>query len=248
MAGSEIVPFTSYALAKTDIAGIIETIQSNIEGQPIDEFALERIRMPGAGSTTWTVPTLEGDVDTKALDGVIVFTKLVRAYWQTSYDDGGGSDIPDCSSRNSAQAFPTGEFTPPAGAHPEGGFACASCELAKFGSAKQGGGQACQQKRLVFMLTKDDVLPVVVALAPTSLKAAGDYMLRLTRGGFPYWRVQTRIMLEKHTDPKPHARALFTKVGDLTAEEAEAIKTYRGALIPAFESITPQQAGASDAE
>ena len=245
MAGSELVPFGSYAVAQTDIAELTETIKSNIEGQPIDEFALERIKMPGAGSTTWSVPTLQGDVDTKALDGVIVFTKLVRAYWQTSYDDGGGSDIPDCSSRNSAQAFPTGEFTPPANPHPEGGFACASCELAKFGSGKDGRGQACQQKRLVFMLTKDDVLPIVVALAPTSLKAAGDYMLRLTRGGFPYWRVQTRIKLEKHTDPKPHARALFEKIGDLTPEEAEAIKTYRTALIPAFESVSPQQASAA---
>jgi hypothetical protein len=244
MPGTDLVPFENYAIAQVEIGEIVETIKANIEGQPIDEFALERIRMPGAGSTTWEIPTLEGTVESKTLTGVIVYTKLVRAYWQTSYDDGGGSDMPDCSSRNSDQAFPSGDFMPPAPQHALGGFACAGCELAKFGSAKQGGGQACQQKRLVFMLTQGDVLPIVVALAPTSLKAAGDYMLRLTRAARPYWQVQTTIALEKHTDPKPHARALFTKAADLSEAEFSAIRSYRDALVPHFEQITPTDVGA----
>lgn len=237
---SELVPYQQFAIAQVDIGEIVETIKANIEGTPISENTLERIRIPAGGSTTWVIPTVDGEVESKTLTGVIVYSKLVRAYWQTSYDDGGGSDLPDCSSRDSKQAFPSGEFKPPAPAHPAGGYACQGCELAQFGSGKDGRGQACQQKRLVFMLTQGDVLPVVVALAPTSLKAASDYMMRLTRAGKPYWKVQTTIKLEKFTDPKPHARAIFERAADLSDEEWSRLAQYRSELIPHFEQVAAQ--------
>lgn len=239
---TELVPFERYAIAQTQIAEIVETIEANIAGTSVDEFSLERIKIPSGGSTTWTIPTLEGEKESKTLTGVIVFSKLVRAYWQVSYEEGGGSDLPDCSSRDSVQAFPQGEFVPPAPMHPNGGFACAGCELAKFGSGKDGRGQACQQKRLVFLLTEGDVLPIVVALAPTSLKPMSDYLLRLTRAGRPYWKVQTSIALEKYTDPKPHARAVFTKAADLSEDEFAAIASYRESLVPHFENVAAQVA------
>lgn len=234
---TEIVPYEQYAIAKVDdIQSIVDVVKDNLGGEQISESSLDTVKMPSGGSTSWTIPTLKGDVDSKTLDGVIVFSKLVRAYWQTSYDEGGGNDLPDCASKDSKQAFPVNaEFTPPATTFPEGaGFACSTCELAQFGSAPDGRGQACQQRRQLFMLTKDDVLPIVVSLSPTSLKAASDYMLRLTRGGVPYWRVVTSITLEKHTDPKPHARAIFAAASELDAEQGNAIRSYRDALVPAF--------------
>jgi hypothetical protein len=237
MAGTELVPFESYAIAQVELPDLLETIQSNVGDAQIGERQLDRVKMPSGGSVTWSVPTLEGDVDTKELVGVVVFSKLVRAYWQTSYDDGGGDDIPDCASNDSAQAFPPGEFVPPATEHTNGGYACQTCALAKFGSAEDGRGQACQQKRLLFMLTEKDVLPIVVALSPTSLKPAADFMLRLTRAGVPYWKVGTRVTLEKYTDPKPHARAVFTKAFDLGADEIANVKAYRDALLPAFQAF-----------
>lgn len=238
MAGSEIVPFEQYAIARVDTNDLLETIRSNIGDAQINERNLDRVKMPSGGSITWSVPTLDGDVDTKELVGVVIYSKLVRAYWTTSYDEGEGNDVPDCSSPDSTHAYPpNAEFTPPADQHPDGGFACSTCALAKFGSGDGGRGQACQQRRLLFMLTQNDVLPFVVSLSPTSLKAASDYMLRLTRGGLPYWRVGTRVTLEKHTDPKPHARAVFTKAFDLSEEDVKAIAEYRDALVPALSAI-----------
>lgn len=235
--GTDLVPFEQYAIAQVDMRELLETVQSNIGDGQIGERQLDRVKMPSGGSTTWTVPTLEGDEDTKELEGVIVHSKLVRAYWQTSYDEGSGDDIPDCVSNDSSQAFPPGEFVPPADPHALGGFACQTCALAKFGSAEDGRGQACQQKRLLFMLTRGDVLPIVIALSPTSLKPAADFMLRLTRAGKPYWKVGVKITLDKYTDPKPHARAVFVKSFDLDDAEAEAIRSYRTALLPMFESF-----------
>lgn len=243
MAGSELVPFEKYAIAQTGVDDLLETIKSNVGDAQITESNLDRVKMPSGGSVTWSVPSLDGDVDTKELVGVVVFSKLVRAYWQTSYDEGEGNDVPDCSSSDSAQAFPpNAEFTPPAEQHPNGGFACATCELAKFGSGEGGRGQACQQRRLLFMLTEKDVLPFVVSLSPTSLKAASDYMLRLTRAGVPYWKVITRVTLDKFTDPKPHARAVFTKAGDVDPDALASLAQYRDALIPAFAGMQIQDA------
>ena len=237
MASQELVPFESYKLAQMDQDDLLEVIESNIGDAAINERSLDRVKMPSGGSITWSVPTLEGDQDTKEIQGVIVYSKLIRNYWQTSYDESDGKETPDCTSPDSRQAFPPGEFTPPASPHPDGGFACDTCALAQFGSAKVGGGQACQQRRLIFLLTQDDILPFVVSLSPTSLKAASDYMMRLTRGGSPYWKVVTSITLEKHNDPKPHARALFTRAATLSTEEAAALKEYRARLLPAFDAV-----------
>lgn len=240
MTGTEVVKFENFAVSKIDTNDLLETIKSNIGDAQINERNLDRVKMPSGGSTSWSVPTLDGDVDTKELVGVVIYSKLVRAYWTTSYDESEGNDIPDCSSPDSNRAYPPGEFVPPADEHPDGGFACATCALAKFGSGNDGRGQACQQRRLLFLLTENDVLPFVVSLSPTSLKAASDYMLRLTRGGLPYWKVGTRVTLEKHSDPKPHARAVFTKAFDLTPEDTTAIASYRDALVPALSALTIQ--------
>lgn len=242
---SDLVPFEKYAVSQMDTNDLREVIQANVGDAAISERQLDRVKIPAGGSTTWTVPTLEGEIETKELVGVVVYSKLVRAYWQTNYDDGGGSDIPDCASPDSTIAYPPGEFVPPAAEQDGGGFACASCELSKFGSGKDGRGQACQQKRLLFILTEGDVLPFVVALAPTSLKAASDYMLRLTRGGKPYFTVQTKITLAKFTDPKPHARAEFTKAADLDADATASMRAYRDAIMPALTAFRPDAEGAS---
>lgn len=239
MAGTDLVPFESYRLATMDQDDLLEVIEANIGDGQINEQTLDRVKMPSGGSITWNVPTLEGDEDTKEIEGVIVFSKLIRNYWIKSYDDSDGNEAPDCTSKDSKIGIPTSpmDFTPPAPSVAEG-YACDGCALAQYGSAQNGGGQACQQRRLLFLLTKDDILPFVVSLSPTSLKAASDYMMRLTRGGVPYYTVMTKITLVKHTDPKPHARAIFTRVGNLSGEEAAALKAYRAKLLPAVQNMT----------
>src|SRR5690349_1128387 len=119
--GTELVPFEKFAIAQFDQSELLETIQANVGGEQITERQLERVGMPSGGSTKWTVPTLEGDDARDEIAGVVVYSKLTRAYWQTSYDEGGGSDIPDCASNDSQQAFPpNADFTPPADTHTNG--------------------------------------------------------------------------------------------------------------------------------
>jgi hypothetical protein len=243
MAGQELVPFENFALAKRDMGEFLELIESNLGDGGLSEGTLDRVKMPSGGAVTWTVPTAEGEEDTRTLSGVIIFTKNTRAYWQTSFDEGGGNDVPDCSSRDAKVAFPPGDFEPPASPVEGGGFACSSCALSKFGSADDGSrGQACQMKRLVFLLTENDILPFIVALAPTSLKPANDYLARLTRTGTPYWQVGTKLELQKFDDPKPHARVVMTKAFDLNESEVQRIREYREQLLPHFERVEFQEA------
>ena len=70
----------------------------------------------------------------------------------------------------------------------EYGGACQACPLAKWDSAQDGGaGQACKQVKQLFMLRGESMLPEVVSLPPTSLKAARQSSVKLTTQGIPYY-------------------------------------------------------------
>ncbi len=65
-----------------------------------------------------------------------------------------------------------------------------------------GRGQACKQIKQLFLLRGSLLLPEVVTLPPTSLKAAKQYLLKLTSQGVPYYAVVTRIDVKYWVEKK----------------------------------------------
>jgi hypothetical protein len=234
--GTELVPFGEYAVAQFDTDMLKEAIEANIgTGDVSLDRDLDRVKIPGAGSTTWTIPTLEGEVESKMLDGIIVEWKQVRAYYATSFDDAPNSP-PTCASDDSVTGF--GFPFHKGSDEPEGEpihLPCAQCPNSQWESAEKGKGQACNQNRLLFMLTQGDMLPIVVKLPPTSIKANADYFMRLIRGGKPFFAVQTRITLEKVKSAGniDYAEARFERIGDLAPDDTQKVKVYREAIAPA---------------
>jgi hypothetical protein len=167
---------------------------------------------------------------------VIVLARDARAYWQKSLDEGGGNQPPDCHSNDGV----CGIGTP--------GGSCVptqidkGCPLAQFGSdtklvngaAVAGRGQACKAIRQLFLLRGDSLLPVVLALPPTSLKAAKQYMLRLAGQGVPYWAAVTKIGLEsaQNAGGIKYSKATFAFAGMLTEEQKAKAKQYSDMLKP----------------
>src|ERR1043165_2918261 len=79
---------------------------------------------------------------------------------------------------------------------------CLKCPMAQFGSAigqdgKPGRGQACKHVRLMLFLRQDDLIPLLVPVPPSSVKAAKKYNLRLVGAGYPYQGVVTQLRLTK---------------------------------------------------
>ncbi len=219
-------PETSMELVQAAIA-------ENLGVGPITEFDFDRIKIPAGGETVFRIVTLEGEAHEKAITGVIVSARDARAYWKVPYDQSGGNTPPDCYSIDGLRGAPLADDKP--------GRLCATCQLAKFGSdPKTGRGQACKALRQLFILRGDSLLPVVLALPPTSLKAARQYMVRLAGQGVPYWSVVTRIGLEaaQNSAGLRYSRATFSFVSMLNEEQREKARAYADMLRPMVRDMT----------
>ncbi len=186
-AGTDVVPaaLTDYAVIGYGLDQVSQLVQENVGGGSVGEFDLDRIKVPAGGGLSFRIPTLEGVSEGRTVEGVIVAWKEGRAYWETAFEDSGGGTPPDCSS-------PDGIY-----GQGEPGGACAQCPLAQYGSADKGKGQACKQSRWLFMLRETDLIPIVVAAPPTSIKPVQSYFLRLANNGLPYYGVITKLALSQ---------------------------------------------------
>lgn len=233
----EASQFLALDRPSTEIQGII---QDNLAGQEIGEFDLPRITVPAGGGTVWQLESpLTGTQSFDKLDGILVFQRPTRAYWES--DETTGSP-PDCSSRDGVVGVgkPGGE--------------CRICPLSQFGSdPKAGRGQACKQGLAWFLLREDSFLPVVLGLPPTSLKAAREYTLALGGAGIRASEVITTIALEKETNPdgQKFSKAVPTLGAKLDPAAVERAREYADALRPVFEAAPvdrpPVPAGAAAA-
>jgi len=212
----------------TDLNTINAAISTNIGTGGLSEFDLPRIKMPAGGGLQWAVPTLEGEAMEPSIEGVIVLARDTRAYYSQPISETGGSQPPDCWSADGA-----------AGCGKPGG-ACLACPLAQYGSAPGGRGQACKQIKQLFVLRGSLLLPEVVTLPPTSLKAAKQYLLKLTSQGVPYYAVVTRIGLErtKNAQGIAYSRAVLAFVRRLAPEEVERAREYHEMLKPLVQRMT----------
>jgi hypothetical protein len=212
----------------TDLDAINAALSTNIGAGGLSEFDLPRIKMPAGGGLQWAVPTLEGEAMEPSIEGVIVLARDTRAYYSQPISETGGSQPPDCWSADGT----TGSGKP--------GGACLACPLARYGSAQGSRGQACKQIKQLFVLRGSLLLPEVVTLPPTSLKAAKQYLLKLTSQGVPYYAVVTRIGLERTRNAQgiAYSRAVLSFVRRLAPEEVGRAREYHEMLKPLVQRMT----------
>lgn len=236
-ASTELIPVEEYAAITMPQADLMEVIRENLGGETISEFDLDRVKMPSGGGRTWSVPTLDGEEDKREVEGVIVYYRDARSYWSTPFE--GGSEPPDCSSPDAQ--FAQGDPGVSVPTDPHGRLICAQCPHSQFGSAEgDSNAQACRLGRLLFLLTPETLLPLVVALPPTSVQFAKRYFLRLASRAVPYSGVVTKIGLDKTKSGGgiEYSIATFSMGARLEGEQLERIRAYAAELRPAFERTT----------
>lgn len=214
-----------YAIMQMQKGEIGEILNENLAGEQLTPQDLESIGVPAGGGTTWTVPTIDGEIETKHIDGIIVLTQITRAYWETPFS--GGSEPPVCSSKDGR----SGIGTP--------GGDCYSCPYNEFGSADkgEGRGKACSEKRFLFVITQNETLPIVIKAPAMSLKGAKKYLFGLTSQRKNMHSVYTRLTLEKdkNQDGIDFSKIVFTKIGDV--ENPELTKAYADGIKPHLMSV-----------
>lgn len=221
-----------YRIASVEPARLVALIDANIAGG-ISAFDLTRIKVPAGGGITWMVPSLDGPEESaRSIDGVIVAWSDQRAYWRETFSGAGAP--PDCASRDSK----TGVGDP--------GGPCHKCAFAQFGSAppkpgktEAGRGQACKQMRLLFIIRPGDMLPIVVAVPPTSIKAMRDYFMKLAGAGIMYHEVVTSLRLaqDKNADGIQYSLVEPRMAARLSDVEASRVKMYSDSLQGVFKTV-----------
>lgn len=105
----------------------------------------------------------------KEFEGHVIHWHEANQYFPTAY--GEGSEVPACFSSNGR--MPDGGEDMQAGP-------CAACQFNQYGSARDGGGKACQNTIRLYILVDGNVLPAVLKAPPSSLGKKESLMRWLT--------------------------------------------------------------------
>lgn len=261
-----ITDATDFAIMATDVTELREAVEAASNGQQIDIFELDVIRVPAGGMTAWTIPDIiEGERIAKTIEGIPVLQRSIRSYWRLGFDERAGAGVgkqpPDCKSddgiwgvgrpdghpdlvENNAEIAQTfayetydTEGNQLSGPKAPTKYACEACPLAQFGSGKEGRGQACRQNRLIFLLTPDSALPMVIKVPPSSLKLVQGFLLKLSGRAIKPWGAVLSFALRKtsgsaNIEYSEIVPAFVAKLDPAALQQIEAVaKALRPALM-----------------
>jgi len=213
-----IIEPKEYKIMTADISDLSDLMSEAAGPEGLNVMTdLERITTPSGGGNFWELPTLTGTESAKTIQGIIIASKNARSYWVDSDQMG---NPPDCFSNDAL----TGNGNP--------GGNCLACPLAEFESASKGSGQACKSMKNIFFVTNDSVMPSILSVPPTSLKAAKEYLLKLTSKLMPFYSVITEFGLEnaENADKVKYSRVTFRAISQITGEELSAMKAYASSI------------------
>ena len=206
------------------------------KGETISFPDLTKVTVPTGGLTSWNVESAEGQKSVKTLKGIIVAQALTRALYASSYEDSGGEEPALCFSADSI----TGNIN----ANPEikvpeklkdigmPSGECDNCPFSKFGTKPKrdgfGRGQACQQRRLLMLLTAESCIPLLVSIPAGGLRNAKKYLVDLQAMGLEYWQTETSIELvqDKNRDGIKFSRPVFKMNEKLPLDACKQVKRY----------------------
>lgn len=244
---SGIVPFGNrYPIANFEPAELRELIEENLGGD-LNPNLLPRIKCPSGGAPFFSVTDPEGDEQAVPyVDGVIVCWEDQRSMWIKNLDEGGGGSPPDCrgmlvaiDSSGSKEWFGQGVRWP--GDNPQEDHQCSRCKFSQFGSADKGEGKKCSEKRLLGFLQPEKVLPTIILVPATSIKALKEYMVSLfSDRRRAFHSVITRIGLQKAESKGgiKYSAMTFSCVQELEAQDAAVTKAYGLSIKPLLIKVT----------
>lgn len=207
-------------------------IEENLGDEGINPSDLPRIKIPAGGTTSFEVPTLGGEEMQKEINGIILHKQTVRAFWSKDLDEAGESS-PDCMSKDGkiGEVLNKEEFS-------HLGGLCSECPKNEWGSGK-GKAKACTKKWQLYILRQDEMLPTILSLPPTSIKAVREYLLFIAGKGFNKFEVITNFELEKAKsgDGITYSKVKVGAVDPLDADFRDKIKTYRDDFVNSLQEI-----------
>ena len=199
------MPVTQNAAAQLAIFAnpdALETVREIMSSEDFSASDLDRIKVPAAGGLMWEIPTAEGSRDSREIRGIILLSKIGRAYWQSKYS--GENSKPDCVSLDGQ---------------------CAACPFNQYESAAEGAGKACKETRTLLVLQEDELIPTVLRVPPSSIKELKQFLLRLAKKGLRLSHVASVLTLErdKSAGGITYSKIKFAAADALTPEQRKEL-------------------------
>lgn len=185
-----------------------------------------RAKIAAGGVKQFNIETGDDEMNASvpSITGVIIRNYACNAYFD---EESEGNSPPICSSDDAKTGVirDTGELQ-----H------CASCKHNAFGSSAKGGGKACKNMHILYMLVEGCPIPLRISLPPTSLKSWQTYRTStLAMRKLKPHEAVTEISIEIKGDKNKYGVAKFALKGKLPdnmkavaqimANEANADKT-----------------------
>ena len=207
MPGTDIMESISFPLAKKE--DVVEAFE-DMEAEKFDAFDLPLIHAGTGRSLEW-VPERGARAAPTVVSGVILQAQTQRAYYEGDYS--GGGDPPLCSSDDGK----TGVGKP--------GGICAQCPLDQFGSGN-GNSKACGEKRMIYLLLPNAIIPLVIQVSAGSLGSWKNYLLGVANeGGYKRWT--TEFFIETVSGAHgPYPQIGFRPGERLTDESRASVRKY----------------------
>lgn len=185
----------------------------------VEMSTLPKVRMTSDG-----VVLTDGEVPLTELEVIVLHTRKTNTYYKNTYNKN-KIEPPTCFSLDGVK--------PELGVKEKQNETCRGCPKAQFGTSAMGSGKACRNlKPLYVLLSAQSVMPRVLTITPTSIKAANNYLLDITDRGIGYRDVRTKIVLTKK-DPDDKFMVASFKMGEkLTAEEKARVEYLRQFWLP----------------
>lgn len=230
MADDDLAVKDDYLVLSEDVTQIQEVIDLNLGTDGLDPSDLEVIKMPTGGGTHWTLETLDGGPETtEAIHGILIHQQTVRTYWEDEFS--GGGEPPDCYSPDGEIGYSM-ELWEDRGGTRE----CGTCPFNEWGTAENGDGKACKEKKNLYLFMEDEFFPKLLRVPPTSLDPVKKYLIKLASKRIPFYAVETKLELEQDSNDSFEYSVLKPSVSRiLEDEEREEIKERMELFKPALE-------------
>ena len=181
------------------------------------ELPITRIRIPTGGAQAFELPGYTPDTPRyeNALEGVILASRFVNAYWSAPF--GEGESVPLCVSQDGISGWDTQGLE----------HNCIACPRNRMGSRDGGRGKACRNMVQLMLLVEGEPMPVEMRIPPMSLSNYQAYIARqLSPRGLEPWQVVTRLSLSKASNSGgvAYAQVNFQALGLVDEKEVLGIR------------------------
>ncbi len=206
----------NYEILQLSMHELTDLISANLGSGKLTASDMETVKAPTRGATHWSIPSASGTKESEALEGIILYHRDMRSYFEGEYDPQTPT-MPVCWSVGGEVGYGV-----------PGGY-CSSCALARF---REDGGKSrpplCKFRKELYIVTPERMLPMRVSITATSAGEIRKYFATLLAERKFFYTVVTRLeaVRDKSNNGMPCTRIKPTQVATVPAEQIPAVRAF----------------------